>query len=98
MGGEIKSKFIVKGGEAYDIGCGNAFGGAGEEEKADDSKEKVIDVVDAFKYQETSFDKKGYTDYIKSYMKRVKGHLDTTKPERSAAFMKGATEMCKWIM
>jgi hypothetical protein len=47
-GVEYDSKYIVKGGESYDIGCGNSFGGAGEDEGANDTAVKVLDVVDAF--------------------------------------------------
>ena len=36
VGAEIKAKMIVKKEGEVDIGCGNAFGGEGEEEKADD--------------------------------------------------------------
>jgi hypothetical protein len=35
---EVTSRMITKGEENFDIGCGDAFGGAGEEEKADDNK------------------------------------------------------------
>ncbi len=43
---------VVKGNEDVDIGCGNAFGGAGEEEQVGGAPvEKVIDLVDAFQYQ-----------------------------------------------
>lgn len=50
VGAEIKSKFIIKKEDNVDIGCGNAFGGTGEEEKADENVEKVLDVVDCFHY------------------------------------------------
>jgi len=35
-GAEYDSKYIVKGGENFDIGCGNSFGGGGDDEGADD--------------------------------------------------------------
>jgi hypothetical protein len=51
IGFEVKSNFIVKGGEDIDIGCGNEFGGTEEDnEGVDDQKVKILDVVDAFKY------------------------------------------------
>ena len=34
--GEVDSKMIVKTEGEVDIGCGNAFGGPSEDEKADD--------------------------------------------------------------
>jgi len=72
---EYDSKYIVKGGEEFDIGCGNSFGGAGEEEGADDQKVKVLDVVDSFQYQSTSFGKNDFVTYVKGYMKKVLEHL-----------------------
>ncbi|KAL4512583.1 hypothetical protein ABPG72_020420 [Tetrahymena utriculariae] len=97
VGVQIKSAYILKAEGDIDIGCGNAFGGTGEEEGKADA-EKVLDVVDAFKYQETSFGKKDYTTYIKGYMKKVKTYLEEKNPDRVAGFMKGAGEMVKWIL
>jgi hypothetical protein len=34
--GEVESKYIVVGEEKFDVGCGDAFGGAGDDEGADD--------------------------------------------------------------
>lgn len=48
---EIKARFVVKGNENVDIGCGNAFGGGGEDEGGDAEVEKVLDVVDTFNLQ-----------------------------------------------
>jgi hypothetical protein len=31
--GVVKSQYVVKGGLKVDIGCGNAFGGTGEDEE-----------------------------------------------------------------
>ncbi|EGR30765.1 translationally controlled tumor protein, putative [Ichthyophthirius multifiliis] len=97
VGVEIKSSFIQKNEGDIDIGCGNAFGQNDEEAKGDGG-EKILDIIDAFKYNETAFDKKGYTTYIKNFMKKVKTHLEQTKPERVADFVKGAGEMVKWIL
>lgn len=50
--GSVKSRMVAKTEDNVDIGCGNAFGGAGEEEQAGGAPvEKVIDLVDAFGYQ-----------------------------------------------
>lgn len=98
VGVEVKSSLTKKGGEKIDIGCGDAFGGAGEEEKADDKEEVVNDVLDTYKYQETNFTKKDYTTYIKGYMKKIKEYLEQNKPDRVQPFMKGAQEMVKWIL
>jgi hypothetical protein len=51
VGGEVKSNYIVIGGENIDVGCGNAFGGTDEDnEGTDDQAVKVLDVVNSFKY------------------------------------------------
>jgi hypothetical protein len=75
VGAKVKAKWKVVGEDKIDIGCGDAFGGAGEDEKAEDQVAKVLDVVDGFKYQETTFSKKDYMGYIKVYMKKVKEYL-----------------------
>lgn len=98
VGGEVEAKYVVKGGENVDIGRGNGFGGGGEDEETDDKVEKVLDVVDAFRLNTTSFTKKDYMTYIKEYMKKVKAKLEETNPDRVKPFMTGAAEMVKWII
>ena len=60
--------------------------------------QKVLDVVDAFRLNTTSFTKKDYMTYVKEYMKKVKAKLEEVNPERVQPFMAGATEMVKWII
>ena len=98
VGGEVKSRMVVKGGEDIDIGRGAEFGGAEADEAVEDKAEKVIDIVDAFRYTETSFSKADYTTYIKNYMKKVKAYLEKEKPDRVADFMSGAKEMVTWVL
>lgn len=49
---EVESTLVAVGGGDVDIGCGNAFGGAGEDEGVDDSvaKENSISGQSGFKY------------------------------------------------
>lgn len=95
---KVKSRLVVKGNEDVDIGCGNAFGGAEPEEGGNNANvEKVIDLVDAFIYQETTFDLPSYEKYFKGYMKKVLGHLKAKKPERVDGFMKGGRAFFDWI-
>lgn len=73
---EVQAKKIVKGDVEVDVGCGNAFGGKNEEDEeggaaANSEVEKVIDVVDAFSLQETSFDKKAWQLAYKSFVDRI---------------------------
>lgn len=97
VGVEIESKYITKGEENIDIGCGNAFGGGGDDE-GDAEVEKVLDLIDAFRYQSTSFTKGQFTSYVKGYMKKVKEYLAEKKPERVTPFMTGAKDMVKFIL
>ena len=98
VGIEVQSKYITKGGENIDIGCGNAFGGNEDDNDGGDATEKVLDVMDVFQYQESPFTKKDYQNYIKTYMKKVKDFLQEKKPERVQPFMAGATEMVKFVL
>eukprot|EP01017_Pseudomicrothorax_dubius_P032570 TRINITY_DN4276_c0_g1_i1.p1 TRINITY_DN4276_c0_g1~~TRINITY_DN4276_c0_g1_i1.p1 ORF type:complete len:191 (+),score=68.93 TRINITY_DN4276_c0_g1_i1:128-700(+) len=101
VGYEVRAKNLVKGGEKIDIGCGNAFGAGGGEEQAEEVKDEtytVLDLLDTFHYQETTFSKSDYVTYIKGYMKKVKGYLEERNPSRVEPFMKGAQEMVKWIV
>jgi hypothetical protein len=45
------------------------------EEALEDQAVKVNNIVNSFRLQETSFDKKGYLAYLKGYMKAVKAKL-----------------------
>jgi hypothetical protein len=60
--------------------------------------EKVNDIVDAFHYEETSFDKPGFQAYFKEYMKKLVAHLKANKPERVDGFMSGAKLLFKFIL
>ena len=52
----VESKNIPKGEDNVDIGCGNEFGGGGEEEAVDPNIEMVNNIVDSFKYTQTTLD------------------------------------------
>lgn len=80
------------------IGKGGEFGGAEEDEAVEDKSEKVLDLVDAFRYTETAFSKSDYTTYIKNYMKKVKAYLEKENPDRVAPFMAGAKDMVGWVI
>eukprot|EP00922_Rhytidocystis_sp_ex-Travisia-forbesii_P025598 GHVS01037575.1.p1 GENE.GHVS01037575.1~~GHVS01037575.1.p1 ORF type:complete len:261 (-),score=60.74 GHVS01037575.1:561-1343(-) len=88
---EVKSSRLAKGGEDYGISHNT---GADDESGAtttgDDSKQMVIDVVDAFKLTESPFTKKDFQLYIKDYMMRIKGKLAEKNPDRVDKFMNGA--------
>jgi hypothetical protein len=93
---EVEGKFITLSEGGYDIGCS---GDVPEEELAlAEGARSVINIVDAFRLQETTFDKKAYMAYIKGYMKRVKSHLEITCPERVSIFMEKAQSAVKKIL
>lgn len=88
---------VIKKEGDVDIGCGNAFGGAGEDEGTGGAPvEKVCDIVDAFHYEETSMDLAGFNAYFKAYMKKVLGYLSEKNPDRVAGFKTGAAAFFKW--
>lgn len=96
--GKVKTELIVKGDADVDIGCGNAFGGAGEEDQAGGAPvEKVINVVDNFKLEDAGLDFATFSTYFKPYMKKLLDKLKETKPDRVDAFKAGAQKFFAWV-
>ena len=96
--GKIQSRYIVVGGDNIDVGAGGAFGGKGsDDEGVEDQRVKVLDVLDIFKYNEVSFDKKSFQNYFRTYIKKLKTYLEENNKDRVADFMAGATEAYKHI-
>ena len=90
---EVAGKWVTTGDVQVDIGA-NASAEEPEEELESTSK-KVVDLVDAFRLQETSWDKKGFMGYIKTFMKAVAEKLS---PERKEAFMAAAPAAVKELL
>ncbi|KAM0334403.1 hypothetical protein ACHAQA_001429 [Verticillium albo-atrum] len=67
------------------------------EEAMDDDVVKVNNIVNSFRLQSTSFDKKSYLSYLKGYMKAVKASLQerNASAEEITAFEKGAQTYVK---
>jgi len=83
----------VKAGVDIDIGANPS---AEEADEALEEGESLInDVVNSFRLQPTSFDKKAFLTYLKGYMKAIKGQLPT---DRVDAFEKGAQAYAKKIV
>lgn len=59
---------------------------------------QVNNVVYSFRLQETSFDKKSFMTYIKGYMKKVKGLLAESAPDRVPVFEKAAQGFVKKLL
>lgn len=76
----------------------NASAEGGDEGGADDDAITGADVVLAHRLSATGFDKKGWTVYIKDFMKRTLKHLEEKNPERAAVFKSGAQAAVKKIL
>jgi len=95
---EVNCKMVqVKSGVDVDIGANPSAEEA--EEGLDDSEVKTVNlIIDAFRLQETSFDKKSYMIYIKGYMKKLKEKLKETDPDRVTVFEGKAPVVVKKIL
>uniref|UniRef100_A0A673MP21 Tumor protein, translationally-controlled 1 n=1 Tax=Sinocyclocheilus rhinocerous TaxID=307959 RepID=A0A673MP21_9TELE len=69
-----------------------------QDEGCDSSTVSGVDIVLNHKLQETSYDKKSYTAYIKDYMKAVKAKLQEVSPDRVDPFMANAPAEVKKIL
>jgi hypothetical protein len=90
---EVAGKWVTTGDISVDIGANASAEEAPEE--LESAAKKVVDIVDAFRLQETSWDKKGFMGYIKLYMKAVAEKLS---PERKEAFMAAAPAAVKELL
>lgn len=68
------------------------------DEALEDGAQTVNNIVYSFRLQQTQFDKKSFTTYIKGYMKKVKAYLAEHDPESVEAFEKGATSYVKKVL
>ena len=60
--------------------------------------DKVRDVVENFELKETSFNKKEFQSYLKTFFPKVIGKLKETNPSRIDGFKKSATEFVKFVL
>ena len=75
---ECDSLKVNKDGGDVDVGCGDAFGGAGADEAVDDAAELVNNIIDAdlgFGYNEVPMGKKDFKDFLKTYCGQVRQML-----------------------
>lgn len=85
---EVDCKMIVVKQDEIDTGANASAEEATEE--LEDGAQTVNNVVYASQLQESAFDKKSYTTYIKGYMKDLAKKLEETNPDRVDAFKKEA--------
>ncbi|KAK1442123.1 hypothetical protein BgAZ_401530 [Babesia gibsoni] len=95
---EVKASKVAKGNEDYGIACNDDEEGGGAPAAVDPSVEMVIDIVDAFRLQETPFTKAEYTGYIKKYIKRVTAHLEEHNADRVARFKEDIQKFVKHVL
>ncbi|KAF9334998.1 Ribosome associating protein [Podila minutissima] len=79
----------VKQGADVDIGANASAEEAGED--LEDGVEIVNNVVYSFRLQSTSFDKKGFTVYVKGYLKALKAHV-AAQAEKDGKDVEAATK------
>ena len=100
---QVESNVVVKGGDNVDVGCGNAFGGEGEE-VVDDSVEKVNNIIDesmGFGYTEIEYGSKSeLKTFLKSYCRKLMKHLKASEAsdETMAQFKEQAPECVKFLL
>ncbi|XP_071356559.1 translationally-controlled tumor protein homolog [Trachinotus anak] len=96
---EVEGKLVTR--TSDDIDDSLIGGNASAEEVCegtDASAVSGVDIVLNHKLQETSFDKKSYTAYVKEYAKALKAKLEETNPDRVEAFKTGITTETKKIL
>ena len=97
----VMSKTIVEGDDDVDVGCGNAFGGDGDD--LDDTAVKVNNLVSNFGFSPSSAlaDKKAFKQLFAQYVKKVQSALKPKKnggEEALKAFQNEAKAVFKWLL
>ena len=95
----VQAKMENKTEGKVDVGAGNAFGGA-EEDEAPEEGVSVNNVVDACNLQELTLSKKDFMATIKPLLKRTVEHMkEKSKTEEQVkAFQKAATDVIKFVV
>jgi hypothetical protein len=96
----VESKNVPKNSEDFDIGCGNAFGGEGEDAGPPADVEMVNNVVSGFDYNQTTMDGAGFKAWMKDYMGAI---LEVMKKkdvpvEERKAFKGRAANIAKFLL
>eukprot|EP00274_Cyanoptyche_gloeocystis_P002585 CAMPEP_0196654704 /NCGR_PEP_ID=MMETSP1086-20130531/4426_1 /TAXON_ID=77921 /ORGANISM="Cyanoptyche gloeocystis , Strain SAG4.97" /LENGTH=170 /DNA_ID=CAMNT_0041986613 /DNA_START=85 /DNA_END=597 /DNA_ORIENTATION=- len=95
---EVEGKSISIGVGDINIGANASAEGDPEDEGVADEAQKAIDIVYSFRLQETQFDKKSFTLWLKGYMKKVKEYLEKNNASRVEPFQKGAQAYAKKLL
>lgn len=100
---EVECKNVQCGPVQVDIGA-NPSTGLGEDAEAntgealDDSIQTKIDIVDAFRLEETPFDKKSYLSYLKGYIKSIRSKIEEKDPSKVPVFESSAQAYAKKVI
>ena len=95
-----ESKMISKS-DDVDVGCGNAFGGGGEEDGPLDTTMMVNNVIDGFQYTETQVGSAtDFKAWIKDYMNSLKTAMKAKGKgkEKIQEFMGTAPGIAKYLL
>lgn len=95
---EVEGKNVVRSDKIDDSLLGANASAEEASEGCEDNPVSGIDIVLNHKLVETSFDKKGYTAYMKTYMKAVKVYLEEHNPDRVSDFMAAAPGALKKVL
>ncbi|KAI9598836.1 translationally controlled tumor-associated [Syncephalis fuscata] len=95
---EVDCAMMAVGGDGdIDIGANPSAEEAPEELEAS-NVETVNNVIHSFRLQSTSFDKKSFLTYLKSYMKAIKTKLQESNPDRVDEFASKAQDFAKKLI
>merc|ERR1711884_154194 len=86
---KCKSEMVNKEAMKFDIG---------DSDDVDDQDQMVNNIVDGFEYTAMTLKKGEFQAYIKKFMSKVKGHLETENPDRVEAFMASAKKCVGYLL
>ena len=100
---EVEGKNIIESNDIDDSLIGGNKAPEGSESVEDDagvssSAVTGINVVLTHKLVETPFDKASFKDWLKTYSKKLKEHLEANAPDRVKPFQAGMTKVAKEIL
>jgi len=95
---EVDCEMITLG--AVEVNTGANASAEEADEGVEDGAVQVNNVVNSFRLQSTSFDKKSYLSHLKTYMKKVKEALKekNASNEEISTFEKGAQSFAKKVV
>nr|XP_046259196.1 translationally-controlled tumor protein homolog [Scatophagus argus] len=95
---EVEGKTVIRT-EGFDESLISANASAEEvTEGCESSSTSGVDIVLNHHLQQTNFDVKSYTTYIKKYMKDIRAHLEKNNPARVEQFMANAQKAVKMVL